>query len=169
MLIRMIANVGRWDGSKPVHREDATIWGDAVTDLKTTSNKLSTWLGDTKEDLEDAIVALALSRSDVQKMSYMVLDEAVLKKLGIDLVKSMGESPGLIKSIRETKHRDLLELDIKRLEMLSQYMIDLAKTPAFADWNKTKEEVRELLEKYKNEKKINPNKVNKSLKENLGW
>lgn len=112
MLIRMIANVGRWDGSKPVHREDATIWGDAVTDLKTTSNRLSTWLANNDEDVEDAIVALALSRDKVQKMCYMFLNEDILHNLGIDLDSKKGEAPGLDKEILK-KHRDLVELDIK--------------------------------------------------------
>lgn len=168
MLIRMIANVGRWDGSKPVHREDATIWGDAVTDLKTTSNRLSTWLANNDEDIEDAIVALALSRDKVQKMCYMILNEDILHELGIELDAKKGEAPGLDKEILK-KHRDLVELDIKRLGMLSEYMINIAKTPEFAEWNKTEEEIYKLLIKYREAKKINPAKVNKRLKEFLGW
>ena len=168
MLIRMIANVGKWDGSKPVHREDATIWGDAVTDLKTTSNRLSVWLGNNTEDIDDAIVALALCRDTIQKMFYMVLDETVLKSMEIELEEELGVVPGLDKAILK-KHRDLVELDIKRLGMLSEYMIGLAKTPEFAGWLKTEDEIKKLLERYKNEGKIIPSRVRARLKEALKW
>lgn len=53
--------------------------------------------------------------------------------------------------------------------MLSEYMINIAKSPEFADWNKTEDEVNQLLIKYKDANKINPAKVNKRLKEFLGW
>ena len=75
MLIRMISGISKWDGSKAVNRKDYYICGDAIGDLRTTDNKLSVWKADTQEDINDAIVALALNRDSVSKLSYFLLKE----------------------------------------------------------------------------------------------
>lgn len=76
----MISSISRWDGSRSVNRKDAFICGDAISDLRTTNNELSVWKADTQEDIEDAIVALALNRDSVSKLSYFLLEEDELKK-----------------------------------------------------------------------------------------
>lgn len=169
LLVRMISKLNRWDGSKKVKRDNPSIWGDAVTDLKTTNNCLSTWLANSEEDVKDAIVALALSRDTVQKMFYMILDESKLASMEIEPVKSIGEGPGLDKEILKNKHRDLVDLDINHLGLLSQYMIDLAQTPEFENWFKTEDEIKELLEEYKSQNKINIAKMKPRLKVDLKW
>ena len=71
----MISGISKWDGSKAVNRKDYYICGDAIGDLRTTDNKLSVWKADTQEDINDAIVALALNRDSVSKLSYFLLKE----------------------------------------------------------------------------------------------
>lgn len=80
MLIRMITGISKWNGSKVVNREDAYICGDAISDLRTRDNKLSVWKADTPEDIDDAIVALALNRDSIQKISCFLLNENDLEK-----------------------------------------------------------------------------------------
>ena len=79
----MISSISRWDGSRSVNRKDAFICGDAISDLRTTNNELSVWKADTQEDIEDAIVALALNRDSVSKLSYFLLEEDELEKIEI--------------------------------------------------------------------------------------
>lgn len=169
LLVRMVSKFSRWDGSTPVNRQNASIWGDAVTDLKTTKNCLSTWLANTDEDINDAIVALALSRDKVQKMFYMILDETKLTNMEIENVVSLGEGPGLDKEILKTKHRDLVELDVDHLVKLSEYMISLANSPEVEKWTKTEDEIKTLLEQYRSANKIKVSKMRKQLRDDLGW
>ena len=75
MLIRSIASLARWDGTTVVNRPDATIAGDVISDLRTQSNTLSVWRADTQEDINDAIIAMSLNRTDVSKMIALLLDE----------------------------------------------------------------------------------------------
>lgn len=77
----MISGISKWDGSKAVNRKDYYICGDAIGDLRTTDNKLSVWKADTQEDINDAIVALALNRDSVSKLSYFLLKEEDLDKM----------------------------------------------------------------------------------------
>lgn len=168
MLIRMISGISKWDGSKIVNRKDAYICGDAISDLRTTDNKLSVWKADTPEDINDAIVALALNRDSVSKLSYFLLNEKDLDKIDIKISdKQAGVAAGLDSRIL-TKHRDLIDLDYWRLGYLAEHLTKLAK-----DENNRKNcsasEVKKLLERYKKEHKITPEQVKDKLKEKLKW
>ncbi|MEY8684828.1 hypothetical protein AB9N12_01360 [Bacteroides sp. AN502(2024)] len=164
----MISGISKWDGSKVVNRKDAYICGDAISDLRTTDNKLSVWKADTQEDINDAIVALALSRDSVSKLSYFFLKEEDLYKIEIKISdKQVGVAAGLDSQIL-IKHRDLIDLDYWRLGYLAEHLTKLAK-----DENNRKNcsasEVKKLLEKYKEEHKITPNQMKDKLKEKLKW
>ncbi|MCM1030287.1 MAG: hypothetical protein NC410_02420 [Oscillibacter sp.] len=168
MLIRLISNISKWDGSTLINRKDPSICGDAISDLRTSRNRLSVWKADSQDDIDDAIVALALNRDNVSKINYLILKEEELAKLEIEIADDHpGEAAGLNETLLK-KHRDLIEIDYIRLGWLAQYMIDLAKV----EHNQkvvSKADVKKLLEKYKDEQKIQPELVNGKLKENLKW
>ena len=168
MLIRGIASLARWDGTTVVNREDATTAGDVISDLRTQSNTLSVWQADTPEDINDALVAMSLNRSDVSKMIALLLDEKDLSAMQIDFSDAIpGKAPGAVESIKN-KHRDLLEIDYKRLGVLSDYMMKVVH-----DKDKrieiTKPNLKKLLIQYKDGNKIIPDEMNADLREKLNW
>ena len=164
----MVASIDKWDGSKQVNRPTPSICGDAMSDLRTKENRLSVWKGDSTEDIDDAVVALALSRDKVQKLSYLILREESLAKLEIEIADDhVGKAPGLEDSIL-SKHRDMIEMDFFHLGFLAEYMSDLAKNPN-NQYTRTKKEIKDLLEKYRADKKINLDGMNQKLREDLKW
>lgn len=168
MVVRMLSNISRWDGSKKVNRHDAFIIGDAISDLKTTDNTLSVWRVETKEDLNDVLVALALSREKVDKIVYCLLDETVLNRLEIQLSNAkLGDAPGLDSSIL-SKHRDLIELDFWRLGYLAEYMLSYL---SISENQKLiqRSEVKKLLTEYKDSGKLDISKMKPKLKLDLKW
>lgn len=168
MLIRGIASLARWDGSTIVHRPDATTAGDVISDLRTQNNTLSVWRADSQEDINDAIVAMSLNRTDVSKMIALLLDEAELSAMQIDFSDTQpGKAPGAIESIKQ-KHRDLVEIDYKRLGSLSDYMLRIVhdKTKRV---ELTKPELKKLLEQYKEGHKIVLDEMNNDLRNKLNW
>lgn len=167
MLIRSVSSFKRWNGERPVHREDALFCGDAVTDLRTSDNTLSVWLANTEEDIEDAVVALTLSKDSPSKLFCLLLDEEDLAKIEIELSDTeLGKALGADEAILK-KHRNMVELDYWRLGYLTQYMMDLAKDATkrrtFSD-----KKVVEILNKYKGNK-VKPENVNVKLREKLNW
>lgn len=168
MLIRMLSNIHKWDGSVTINREDASICGDAIGDLRTTNNRLSVWKVENQEDIEDAIVALALNRDDVCKIDYLILDEKDIAAMKIEIVDDqLGVAAGLNPSILQ-KHRDLVEIDYTRLGLLAQYMTEIAKiveNPKIF----TKGQIKSLLIRYKEECKIQPEQMGGKLREKLKW
>ena len=168
MLIRGIASLSRWDGNTFVNRPDATTAGDVISDLRTQNNTLSVWRADSDEDINDALVALSLNRTDVQKVIALLLDENDLAAMQIDYSDKLpGKAPGAIDSIKK-KHRDLLEIDYKRLGILSDYMMSIVH-----DKEKrvelSKPSVKNLLEEYRKNGMIEVEEMNEDLRSNLNW
>lgn len=164
--LRMIAKISRWDGSEQINRKDALFTGDMLADLRTTHNKLSVWKADTNEDINDAIVALALNRDNLSGLSYIILDEKDLLQLGIEV---LDDEKGDVKCLGDdilAKHRNMLDLDYWRLGFLAEYMKNLA-----CDDNKrntkTKSEIKTLLTCYKN--RINMDEMKPKIKDELKW
>ena len=168
MLIRSIASLARWDGTTVVNRPDATIAGDVISDLRTQSNTLSVWRADTQEDINDAIIAMSLNRTDVSKMIALLLDENDLASMQITSSSEIpGKAPGAIESIKK-KHRDLVEIDYKRLGELSKYMMSVVHNKARII-EITKPNLIKLLIEYKEGKKIILDEMNANLREKLKW
>lgn len=168
MLIRGIASLSRWDGTTVVNRQDATTAGDVISDLRTQNNTLSVWRADSDEDINDAIVAMSLNRNDVSKMIALLLDEEDLLAMQIDFSdKKPGKAPGAIEDIKK-KHRDLLEIDYKRLGVLSDYMLRIVHDKS-KRVEVSKPNMKKLLEKYRAEKKIVLDEMNDDLRNNLNW
>jgi len=168
MLIIGIATLARWDARTVVNREDATTAGDVISDLRTQSNTLSVWRADSPEDINDAIVAMSLNRTDISKMIALLLDEEDLSAMKIEFSATIpGKAPGAVASIKN-KHRDLLEIDYKRLGVLSDYMMKVVH-----DKDKrveiTKPNLKKLLIQYKEGNKIIPDEMNADLREKLKW
>ena len=167
MLLRMVSAQSKWDGSKDVNRDDGFICGDAISDLRTTSNTLSVWKADTQQDIEDAIVALALGRDKVQTLNYLLIDESELERMEIQISSDvLGDIKGLDEQIRK-KHRDLIEMDYWRIGYLAEYMIGLVNKGKFMIC--TKKNIQALLEKYKNSNKIAIDNMLEKLRNDLKW
>lgn len=168
MLIRSIASLARWDGSTIVHRPDATTAGDVISDLRTQNNTLSVWRADSDEDINDAIVAMSLNRNDVSKMIALLLDEEELTAMQIDFSdKNPGKAPGAIEDIKK-KHRDLVEIDYKRLGVLSNYMLRIVHDKS-KRIEVSKPNMKKLLEQYRDGEKIILDEMNDDLRNNLNW
>ena len=126
MIVRKIDVIAKWDTPQSVNRSDATVPGDTLSELRTRKNKLSVWLANSNEDIEDAVAALSLSRDDTQKIIMLKLDETKLAEIDIDVRDDQrGEACGASDEILK-KHRNLVELDHKRLGLLAEYMIEQA-------------------------------------------
>ena len=164
----MLSNINKWDGSKIVNRPDAFIPGDTLSDLRTSDNTLSVWKADTEEDVEDALVALALNRDSVGKLSYCLLDETELKNIEINVSDDIpGTAPGLDEEILK-KHRDLIDLDYWRIGYLAEMLLNKLQDKKNQKFL-TKRETETLLKKYRDNDKIDMNKMKDKLLKNLGW
>lgn len=167
MVIRGLLYPNKWDPVRDVDRKDAFLAGDNVTELRTSKNMLSVWLANSQEDIDDAIVAMALNKDNPCKMVAYLMDEKELEGIEIETADNeIGKALGADESIL-LKHRNLVELDYWRLGYLTEYMIKLSQNKD-RQVVMTKGEVVELLNKYKGTK-ISADKVNEKLRSKLNW
>ncbi len=167
MILRKIDAITKWNNPKSVNRPDPTVPGDTLSELKTKENKLSVWLANSEEDIEDAVAALSLSKDDTDRLCLLLLDEEKLSSFDIAVLDDQeGDAQGASEEILK-KHRNLVELDHKRLGQLAEYMIQQAN-----DTNNRKTfsevKVKNILNKYKGTK-IEPQKVKKNILRKLNW
>lgn len=167
MVIRGLLYPNKWDPVRDVDRKDAFLAGDNVTELRTSKNMLSVWLANSQEDIDDAMVAMALNKDNPCKMVAYLMDEKELEGIEIETADNeIGKALGADESIL-LKHRNLVELDYWRLGYLTEYMIKLSQNKD-RQVVMTKGEVVELLNKYKGTK-ISADKVNEKLRSKLNW
>ena len=154
MILRKIDAITKWNTPKSVNRPDPTVPGDTLSELKTKENKLSVWLANTEEDIEDAVAALSLSKDDTDRMCLLLLDEEKLSSFDIAVLSDQeGDAQGASKEILK-KHRNLVELDHKR---------DTNSRKTFSEVK-----VKNILNKYKGTK-IEPQKVKENIIRKLNW
>lgn len=167
MIIRKIDAISKWNNPRKVNRPDPTVPGDTLSELRTRENRLSVWLANTEEDIEDAVVALSLSRDDTDRLIMVMLDENKLAEIDIDVKDDqLGDAQGASEEILK-KHRDLVELDHKRLGRLAEYMLQQASNQNNRK-TFTEATVRGILNKYKGIK-INPKAVKRKISTKLNW
>lgn len=94
--------------------KEGELQADALTDLKTTNNRLSVWLvQDDKSNLDRIITALASKCEYSTNIDFALLDQSILEQLVIKWEKTIGDSHD--DEINHISHLDLIELTARKL------------------------------------------------------
>ena len=122
---------------------EGEISADAVTaDLRTQGNTLSFWrCGSGMEDeVEEAALAIAATRDDVDKLDIVWVDEDELKTDGHPLEDTKGQTP--VTELVE-RHVDVCRLDYVRLGNVANHVITAIEEDR---WTRlTRKRVRDIL------------------------
>lgn len=166
MFLRVVSKMSRWDGSNSVNRPGALVCGDAITDLKTSCNALSIWMANNDEQIEESAAVIALGRTKLDKVSFILLEDDEINRINISLKNNKGECRPVIDDSVLERHRDLIELDSVQLEKLSLYMLNQVQQDrcSFKDSGQLKTIIFKMID----ERKVDPTKINDKLKEELG-
>lgn len=167
MLIRGLASLGRWDGSTFIHAEGALYSGDAISDLRTQKNTLSVWYSSTPVEENDAIVAMCLNRSSLDKFVYVVFDEEELDKYNISYELVVGRSEDIIKEGILNQHRDLTNIDYNQMGIIAGIIHD--KVISNRAVTKSKKAIAELIIKAVRESKVKYNNRNQVIVESYNF
>ncbi len=124
--LRMISNMNHWDRTKMDLYPNCFSTGDILlSDLKTDKNTLSLWKYEDDQEKNDLIVAMALSRQHIQKLVYVVMDDAGINKRGIPLEDELGNADGIVDENILHKHVNMTKIDFWRLGYVAEYLCDL--------------------------------------------
>lgn len=163
--LRMISNMNHWDRDKMDLYPNCFSTGDILlSDLKTDKNTLSLWKFEDDQEKNDLIVAMAMSRQHIQKLVYVVMDDAGINQRGIPLEDELGNADGITDENILKKHVNMTKIDFWRLGYVAEYLCDLVKEDeghAFV----TDRQLYQLIKDRANNGIIDVDQMNNSMRE----
>jgi len=165
--VRKIESIGRWDGTtKPIY-EGAFSTGDILlTELKTAHNTLSLWGYETDDEKDEVLAALALTRQHVDRLAFVMMDEAYIQHLGIPLKPEEGIADGIIRKEILQRHVNLTDIDFWRLGYVAEYITKLAQKKE-DHFQLSDKKVYQLIERHIDKENIDFSQINVSLQESF--
>ncbi len=136
---------------------DNSVCADGVTYcLRTSGNTLSFWKSENLDDasIEDIVLAFVANGDKIERIDIILLDEDFFgaNNIGIEETDGNTKVDDLVKN-----HRDVVSLNIKKLEILSIEMLGLVK-----EFTSLEEE--DEIEKYQKIKRFTVEEIKAILK-----
>jgi len=120
------------------------LQADALVDLSTKSNELSVYLVDQdKTDLNQVVVALALTCDNLSNVDFALIKEEDLEPLQIKVRQSQGDTPD---ELVNSRHYDLYEITAQKILALA-LVIKRSEISRITEPNIKKNAIRALKEK----------------------
>ena len=91
------------------------IWADVPTnEFKTQEGALSTWIIPSLEKLEDAVLAIAVSSSNITRMDFIIIDTKLLDNNDLEYKSTYAGQEIAIHDLQDT-HYDIFNFSLKKL------------------------------------------------------
>lgn len=161
LLLRAIRK-NRWCKSDPVPwLTQGEIQADPLGDLVTGGNTLSVWLvQDDQSNLNEVILALAVSRDTISNLDYTIFDISLLENMSIKVEVNEGKTPY---EKANSWHRDLVELTASKLVKLAEGILYSSKIT-----RKSEKEILGLIKGAVGSGQIDKTKLKPSILNKLG-
>ncbi len=145
------------------------IYADVPTnEFKTSEGTLSTWLIERLEDINNAVLAIAVSSSKISKMDFIIIDTELLVENGLNYKKTYAGMELPIADLQNT-HYDIVDISLKKLvNCTNVYKI------IYSRENEDEEiyikrfaepEIKEMLKKAICENRVDKNKASKYIRQ----
>jgi hypothetical protein len=147
------------------------IYADVPSnEFKTTKGTLSTWIIDTLDKLEDAVLAIAVSSTKISKMDFIVIDTELLVKNGLEYKKTYAGMDIPIPDLQDT-HYDIMGVTLKKMmncanvykcifaeesEEVEKYIVRFSEP-----------QIKEMLKKAISENRVDKTKATKNIRETI--
>ena len=144
------------------------IYADVPTcEFRTTNGSLSTWLIENLEDIDNAVLAIAVSSSQISKMDFIIIDTEVLAKNGLEYKQTYAGMELPIADLQNT-HYDILDISLKKLISCTNvyksiYSQEKDDEEQFIK-RFTEAEIKEILKKAISENRVDISKASKSIR-----
>lgn len=144
------------------------IYADVPTcEFRTKQGNLSTWLIESLEDIENAVLAIAVSSSQISKMDFIIIDTAVLDQNELEYKQTYAGIEIPIADLQNT-HYDILGVSLKKLVNCTNVykFIYSQENDGEEKFIKrfTEPEIKEMLKKAIAENRVDKSKASKSIK-----
>lgn len=113
-LVRKLIKRDKLSGLK-TDGDIGEIWADIpTTEFRTTNGSLSTWKIETFEDLDKAVLAIAVSSSEISKMDFIVLDVELIERYDLSYESTYAGVDIPVPDLQDT-HCDIIGITMDKL------------------------------------------------------
>ena len=121
--MRMVGQVKEWIQEPHEVLDDGLISADAISDLRTEDNCISTWyVGDkSTEEIKKGVLALTSGFKSLEEIKIVFLDDAILRSAGLTICETDGDTK--IKDYVKL-HRDIALLNSAKLQKLAKIILE---------------------------------------------
>lgn len=141
-----------------------------TTEFRTKCGTLSTWQIDSLDDLDNAVLAIAVTSSEITKMDFIIIETDILQDNNLKYKPSYAGQDIAVLDLQDT-HYDIIEITLEKLVNCTK----VYKTIVDKDPNRTKYiiryeagKIKDLLKKAMEKGRIDESKITtKRIKEYL--
>ena len=160
--MRMISPMKEWIQEPHEIPDDGMISADAISDLRTTDNCISTWYvgGKSEDEIKKGVLALTSGFRSLEDIKIVFLDDEKIASAGLSIYETDGDTK--IKEFVKL-HRDIALLNSAKLQKLARIILESV-------WEENtqiihRETIVLWLLSALNEKKLNFESLDKNLRQ----
>lgn len=140
-----------------------------TTEFRTKNGTLSTWHIDSLDDIEDAILAIAVTSSDIAKMDFIIIDTKILSENSLEYKQTYAGQDIAIPDLQDT-HYDIIDITIEKLincTKVYQAVVEMDPDAETYIVRYAAGDIKELLKKSLDDKRVDESKAPKKIKQQL--
>lgn len=149
---------GRWSNPPWIGGLASSRQGDALGDFGTRCNKLSVYLVNSEDEIQQVVTGLAAARKSLSNLDYTIIEVDLLRKLNLSTIQIPGKTP----------HRGANDLHHDIVNLTADNILALIQSVALCDVKRCPApEVKTLLESSIEDGDILKEKLEGSLSSKL--
>lgn len=140
-----------------------------TTEFRTTKGTLSTWIVDSVEKVDEAVLAIAVSSSEITKMDFIVIDTELLTKNALECKPTYAGQDIAVPDLQNT-HYDIINISIEKLVNCTQVYQSIVKTDPEGEkyiLRYAAGQIKDLLKKAVKENRVDESRASRKLKEEI--
>lgn len=149
-----------------INKLDADI---PTTEFRTTDGRLSTWIIDSLDKLDDAVLAIAVTSSEISKMDFIIISTELLSEHHLDYEQTYAGQDIAVPDLQNT-HYDILNVSVEKLAVCTEiYQTIVREDPDCEKYiiRFASGDIRDILNKALKDNRIDKSKASKSLSKEL--
>lgn len=147
------------------------LYADAPTsEFRTKNGTLSTWFIDSLNSLDQAVLAIVVTSTEISKMDFAIINMDILDKNGLKYEQTYAGVDIAVPALQDT-HYDIENITIPKLVNCAKvfkevYQLDEDEERFIVRY--TEGDIKELLNRANSNGEIDLNRLNKGIKKALG-
>lgn len=140
-----------------------------TTEFRTKNGTLSTWYIDSLDDIGNAVLAIAISSSEIAKMDVIIINTDILSANSLEYKQTYAGQDIAIPDLQDT-HYDIIDVTIEKLVNCTKVYQTVAEMDPNGETYLIRYaagEIKDLLKKAIEDERVDESKAPKKIREQL--